>query len=260
MVLHEVRRMMTARNRARLVIASAVGLVVSLPAVAAPQQAELHVAAAANLSHVLVDLSSAFEHRTGIRVVPSFGATAQLEQQIENGAPVGVFLAADVEHVDELIKGGFAEPSTRAIYARGQLVVWAPRHPELSSLAGLENASVRVIAVAKPALAPYGAAAVETLHHARLWDKLKDRVVYAPSVSVAKEFADTGNADAAFTASSLTATETGHSFPVDESLHKPIEQALCIVRNSKEQSGARSFTAFLASPEARAILKRYGYL
>jgi molybdate transport system substrate-binding protein len=228
---------------------------------AAAPKSELHVAAAANLNHALLEIDAAFERQAPqVHVTPTFGATAQLVQQIENGAPFDVFLAADVEHVDELVNKGLSVPGSRAIYARGQLAIWSPAHPELTALAGLADPRIRVIAIAKPELAPYGAAAVETLHNAGLWDKVQSKVVYAPSVAVAKQFADTGNGDAAFTASSLTAGEKGHAFLVDEKLHKPIDQALCIVKDSKEQTSARAFTRFLAGPEARAILKRYGYL
>src|ERR1017187_6477808 len=119
------------------------------------QAAELHVAAAANLSTVLPDLSTAFERQTKVHIVPSLGATAQLTQQIENGAPFDVFLSADVEHIDQLIKTGFVISNTRAIYARGQLLVWAPRRPDLHTLDDLTKSDVRAIAVAKPELAPY---------------------------------------------------------------------------------------------------------
>ncbi|HYA16330.1 MAG TPA: molybdate ABC transporter substrate-binding protein [Bryobacteraceae bacterium] len=222
--------------------------------------AELHVAAASNLNRALAEICGAFEHQTGIHVVPTFGATAQLAQQIENGAPFDVLMAADVEHVDEVIGKGAAASESRTIYARGRLAIWAPARPELKTLAGLADPSIRIVVIAKPELAPYGAAAVEALRNAGLWDKVRDKVVYAPSVSVAKQFADTGNGDAAFTASSLIAGEKGNTFLVDEKLHKPIDQALCIVKASKEQANARAFVRFLAGPEGKSILKRYGYL
>src|SRR6266699_2021640 len=126
-------------------------------------KSELHVAAAANLTRVLEDLGSAFERETGIRIVPSYGATAQLTQQIENGAPYDVFLAADVEHVDRLIKDGFVLADSWAIYARGRLIVWAPKRPDLHTLADLTKPGIRTIVIAKPELAPYGAAAIDAL-------------------------------------------------------------------------------------------------
>jgi molybdate transport system substrate-binding protein len=224
------------------------------------QAAELHVAAAANLSTVLPDLSTAFEHQTKIHIVPSLGATSQLTQQIENGAPFDVFLSADVEHIDQLIKTGFVISTTRAIYARGQLVVWAPYHPDIRTLNDLARSDVRAIGIAKPELAPYGEAAVEALKNAGLWDKLEPKIVYAPSIAIAKQFADTGNTEASFTALALTIGQRFSPLAVDEKLHKPIDQALGIVKESKEQKNARAFTAFLAGPEAREILKRFGYI
>src|SRR5271165_6350790 len=89
----------------------------------AKEPREVHVAAAANLQTALTEIARGFESRTGIHVVPTIGATAQLAQQVENGAPVDVFLSADTQHVDQLIAKGVADPGSRAIYARGQLVL-----------------------------------------------------------------------------------------------------------------------------------------
>jgi molybdate transport system substrate-binding protein len=222
--------------------------------------AELHVAAAANLSNVLAEVSSAFEKKTGTHVVPSFGATAQLTQQIENGAPFDVFLSADTEHVDQLVKSGSLLADSRAIYARGRLVVWCPQHPEIKSVNDLASGGVRHIAVATPALAPYGAAAVEVLRKSGLWDKVEPKVVYAPSIAVAKQYADTGNADAAFTAFALTIGQNGSQFTVDEKLHSPIDQAAGIAKSTKEVQAARAFMQFLAGPDGRAIFRRFGYI
>lgn len=227
-------------------------------AAAAPKP-DLHVAAAANLSNVLPELSAAFEKQTGIHIVPSLGATAQLTQQIENGAPFDVFLSADVEHIDQLVSKQLITSDSRAIYARGGLVVWTPRTTAVHTLNDLSKPEVHSIAIAKPELAPYGAAAIEALKAANLWDKVEAKVVYAPSIAVAKQFADTGNAEAAFTALALTINEKGMSFPVDEKLHKPIDQALGVVKASAQQKDARAFATFLKSPEARAIFKRFGY-
>jgi len=220
---------------------------------------ELHIAAAANLSTVLPQLSAAFEHKTAIHIVPSYGATAQLTQQIENGAPFDIFLAADTTHIDELIKRGFISSTSRAIYARGRLVVWAPRHPEIRTLADLTRSNIRTIAIATPALAPYGQAAIEALRNAGLYDKVHSKLVYAPSISIAKQFADTGNAEAAFTAQALTVDRKSNQFQVEETLHKPIDQALGIVKRSKEQKAAQVFARFLTSPEAQEIFHHSGY-
>src|SRR6185312_280197 len=100
---------------------------------------------------------------------------------------------------------------------------------------------------------------IATLKASGLWNKVEAKVVYAPSIAVAKQFADTGNAEAAFTARALTVDAEGNAFPVDGKLHKPIDQALGIVKASAQQKQARAFTTFLNSSEARAIFKRFGY-
>ena len=98
------------------------------------------------------------------------------------------------------------------------------------------------------------------MKNAGLWNKVEKKIVYAPSIAIAKQFADTGNVEAAFTALALAIGQSANAFVVDENLHKPIDQALGIVKDSKEQKNARAFTAFLAGPEAREILKRFGYI
>jgi molybdate transport system substrate-binding protein len=222
--------------------------------------ADLHVSAAANLANVMPEISASYEKQTGTRVIVSFGATSQLTQQIANGAPMDVFLSADTEHIDQLIKSGSLLRDSRAVYARGRLVVWAPRHPEIHTMNDLTAPGIKHIAIATPSLAPYGAAAVEALRNAGLWDKLQAKAAYASSIAIAKQYADTGNAEAAFTAFALTIHDKGNQFEVDPKLYKPIEQAAGIVTDSKEQKSARDFMHFLAGTEGRAIFKRFGYL
>src|SRR5689334_21174703 len=87
---------------------------------------EITVAAAANLTEVFAEIAKPFTAQTGIRVIFSFGATADLGKQIENGGPFDVFAAADVDHVDDLVNKTLLVRETRAVYAQGRLVLWKP--------------------------------------------------------------------------------------------------------------------------------------
>ena len=223
--------------------------------------APLSVAAAANLAAVCEELGAAFEAQTGISVLFSFGSTAFLAHQIENGAPFDVYAAADVEHVDKLVEKGFLLSDSRAVYARGRLVVWVPPGSQVSpsNLQDLASDQVRIIALAKPAVAPYGRAAVETLRSLRLWDQVRPKLVYAQNVLMARQFAESGNADVAFTASSVLKAEVGRQIEVDEQLHGPIDQALGIVRGSSRSADARRFTQFVLGEQGQTLLRRFGY-
>jgi molybdate transport system substrate-binding protein len=222
---------------------------------------EVSVAAAANLTEAVSALGAEFEAQTGIHPVFSFGSTAELDQQIEQSAPFDVFLAADAEHVDSLDHKGLLTPGTRTVYAFGVLALWVPESSaaKIKTLADLTSPEVKVIAVAKPELAPYGAAAVEAMQHAGVWDRVQSKIVYANNISAAKQYGSAGNADAVFTAYSLVLKESGAVIPIDETLHRPIAQEAALIAKSTHPVEARKFLDFLLKGSGRGTLKRFGY-
>ena len=220
----------------------------------------LTIAAASNLTDVAQVLGTRFEAATGIHPVFSFGSTAQLTQQIENGAPFDLFLAADAGHVQELDRKGLLSPGSRAAYANGVLALWAPSAaPHVNRIEDLTSPQVRVIAVAKPELAPYGAAAMETLRAAGILDKVQAKIVYSDNISMAKQYGASGNADAVFTAYSLVMKESGKVIRIDEKLHRPITQELGVIAASPHRSEAGKFADFVLHGDGRAILTESGY-
>jgi molybdate transport system substrate-binding protein len=224
-------------------------------------QSELVVAAAANLTDVFGQIGPQFTARSGIRVVFSFGATADLARQIENGAPFDVFAAADIAHVDQLERKGLITPGSRALYARGRLVMWLPpgSHLKAERIEDVNSKAFERIAIPKPDVAPYGQAAVESLGTLGLWSQVEQRVIYGQSVSQAKQYAATGNAEVAFIPMALLKQGEGSFIEVKEDLHKPIDQALGIIKDSPKQAAARQFVDFLMSDEGQEILAKNGY-
>lgn len=219
------------------------------------------IGAAANLAEVFPQIGREFEKQTGIHPVFSFASTAQLARQIENSAPFDVFAAADSQHVAELESKRLIAPASRSVYARGVLALWIPAgsNVQINRVEDLVRPDVHVIAIAKPDLAPYGQAAVETLERLRIWTKVQPKIVYAENISMAKQYGKSNNADAVFTAYSLVLHEGGKIIRVDESLHQPIDQELGIVANSSHQVAARKFVDFLLNGAGKSILTSYGY-
>jgi molybdate transport system substrate-binding protein len=251
------------RSRTARWILSAAILLGSCSAHPPPESAvKLTVAAAANLTEVFAEIGRGFTAKTGVVVVFSYGSTAQLAQQVENGAPFDLFAAADTEHVDALVSAKKLTGDSRAVYAVGQLALWIPKGEEngIRELKDLTRRQVRFISVAQPELAPYGQATVEVLKNARLWAALEPKIVYANSISQARQLAASGNADAAFTAYSLLLHEQGTVLKIDPHLYHPIEQALAIVASSTDREQANQFRSFLLGQEGRAILLKSGYL
>jgi molybdate transport system substrate-binding protein len=222
---------------------------------------EITVAAAANLTDAFEELGKRFASQAGIKVVYSFGSTADLTKQIENGAPFDVFAAADIEHIDELNTKGFVISDTRILYARGRLVAWIPAstHATITRIEDIVSPDVKTIAIAKPDLAPYGKASVEALRALNLWSQIEPKVVYGSNVSQTKQYASTGNADVAFIPLSLVKPNEGRYIEIDASLHQPIDQALAVVKASSKQEQARRFTEYIMSTEGQTVLRDFGY-
>ena len=216
------------------------------------------IAAASNLSVVFGRIGAEFEQQTKVRPVFSFGSTAQLTRQIEEGGPFDVFAAADTDHVDQLNRKGLLAPDSRIVYARGILALWIPTG-KANAIGDLAGPGIRFIALAKPELAPYGAAAVEALHNAGAWEQVKGKVVFAENITAAKQYGVSGNADAVFTAYSLVLKETGRILRIEPHLHKPIDQAAGAIARSPNLDSARKFLKFLHSPRGREILTESGY-
>jgi molybdate transport system substrate-binding protein len=223
----------------------------------APPPSEIHIAAAANLAAMFDQLAAAAQKSTRARLIPSFGSTAQLTKQIEAGAPFDLFLAADTEHPIQLASSGLAD--TPREYARGRLVLWAPKRNDIHVLTDLVRPDVKVIALANPDLAPYGHAAVEALTNAKLWDQVKAKVVYGQNISAALTFADTGNADVAITAYSLVAAHHPNTPLIPADLHRPIVQSLCILKRTNQLPEVQKVVDFLLGPQGRAVFEKNGY-
>ena len=219
-----------------------------------PPDTTLHVACASNLTNVFARLAAAYEQENpaGSKVLASFGATSQLTQQIENGAPFDLFLAADTEHISGLQQKGFV--SRQFLYAEGKLALYGTSRWKLSDL---KSSRVRSIAIASPALAPFGRASVEALERSGLWPLVKQRVVYTHTIAEVKAFVDTGNADAGLTALSLV--PFAQATEIDRRWYSPLTQAGCILKRTVLTAQAESFARFMISPGARNILQNAGY-
>ena len=206
----------------------------ALPAAAtAPAAARVSVAAAANLQLAAVELKRAFEaDHPGVEVALTFGASGTFFAQLQNGAPFDLFLSADREYPDKVVAAGLAAPSDERVYAFGQLVVWLPAGATADVAgkgpAALADPSVKRIAIANPAVAPFGRAAAAALRSAGVYDAVREKLVLGTSAAQAAQFATTGAAEVAFLPRSLTlGTELarGRIVPVPQALYPRIEQS-----------------------------------
>jgi molybdate transport system substrate-binding protein len=222
----------------------------------------LTVSAAADLNGAFQELGRAFEQETGIKVTFNFGSTGQLTQQIEQGAPVDVFAAANVSFVDQLEQKGLIVPGTKALYAQGRVALWTRTDSTLKieRVEDLTRDDVKRIAIANPEHAPYGLAAREAMQSAGVWDRVSSKVVFGENVMQTLQYAETGNVDVALVALSLCVNSNGRWVLVPGNLHKPLNQALAVIKGTRHEGEARRFTSYVNSPQGRTIMRKYGFI
>ncbi len=228
--------------------------------IALPARAEqVHVAVAANFTEPARILADLFTQRSGHRVILSFGSSGQLYAQITQAAPYDVFLSADGERPAKLLQEGHAASGTQMTYAVGKLVLWSKDQRADAGEAALRGA-VTKLAIANPAAAPYGGAALDVLQRLGLMGQLQARLVQGTSIAQTFQFVETGNADLGFVAlSQLQGHLEGGRWIVPQSLYEPLLQDGIVTKQGERNQAARDFLAFLTTPAARNIITRFGY-
>ncbi len=221
----------------------------------------LSVAAASNLRFALEDVSRAFESRhPGAAVQFVFGSTGQLAQQITNGAPYDVFVAADLDVIQNLAAQGAIISDSARVFAHSPmaLVINAAAGLPVTRLEDLKQAPPARLVIANPDHAPSGIAARQVLQQLGLWEQMQGRLVFAESAQQVTQIVRLGDAPAGFTTASLVIAERDlRVVRVPGALHEPIAQAVGITARTPRRALAERFVSFLLSEDGWAILQRY---
>lgn len=228
------------------------------------QADEVQVAVAANFTAPMQKIAAAFEHDTGHQARLVFGATGKFYAQIHSGAPFEVLLSADDTTPARLVTEGAALAGSRFTYAIGKLVLWSPR-PGLVDADGavLKSATFTHLAWCNPRLAPYGAAAQQTMQALGVFDALQGRLVQGENISQAYQFVASGNAELGFVALSQVWHDGhpggGSMWLVPARLYEPIRQDAVLLKPGEGHAAARALLDYLKTESARAVITSYGY-
>jgi molybdate transport system substrate-binding protein len=222
----------------------------------------LTISAAASLKESIAENEAAYIKSHGnIAFTNNSGSSGTLARQIDQGAPVDVFLSAAAKQMDDLDAKGLVVQGTRRNLLRNTLVLIAPLDSKLKDFEGLTTAGVRMIAVGDPGSVPAGQYGRQTLTALKLWDKLESKFVLAKDVRQVLTYVETGNADAGL----VYGTDAKASGKVrvvttaPESTHDAIVYPAAVIKGSRNAEAARDFVNYLASPAAQAVFARYGF-
>ncbi len=228
-----------------------------------PGTVTLTISAAASLQDAIKAAGQTYtERRPTVTIDYNFGSSGSLQQQIEQGAPVDVFLSAAPQQMDALQAKALLLPGSRKDLLKNQLVLIVPKTASgISGFGDLPRKRTRKIAIGDPASVPAGQYAKEALVALKLYIPLTEKFVFAKDVRQVLAYVETGNVDAGF----VYATDASRSTQVDvvaiapANSHTAIVYPVAVIKNSKNATAAQTFVQFLASPSAQQQFENVGF-
>jgi molybdate transport system substrate-binding protein len=229
-----------------------------------PKTVSLTVSAAISLKDALDDLRSLYERQhPGVRLTFNYGGSGTLQHQIEQGAPVDLFISASEGQMKAIESEGLLLSGTRVNLLKNSLVLIVPASESfIRNLDDLAGTKVRTIALGEPSTVPAGAYATQSLKSLGLFSAVREKIVYAKDVRAVLAYVETGNADAGFVyetdAQTSSKVRVAAIAPPDS--HVPIVYPAAVLRGSPHPAAAREFLAFLQGPDAQKIFAKDGFL
>jgi molybdate transport system substrate-binding protein len=186
-----------------------------------------------------------------------------LQQQIEQGAPVDVFISAATSQMDALQNKNLILTDTRRNLLTNRLVLVVPNNSSLglTNFQQLTNSAVRKISVGEPRSVPAGRYAEELFTNLGILEHLRSKFVYGNSVRNVLGTVESGNADAGvvYVTDARISNQVRLVVTAPDNLHSPIIYPIAVMRASRNQQSARAYLQFLRSKQAQDIFKKYGF-
>jgi molybdate transport system substrate-binding protein len=226
---------------------------------------ELTLSVAISMKEAVEEVGRGFQaSRPGVTLRYNFGASGDLQKQIEAGAPVDVFVSAGQRQMDDLEQRGLIVAESRRAFARNILVVIKPADSrlDLGKPADLLSPRVSRIVIGNPRTVPAGQYAEESLRALGLWDRLRDRLVFAENVRQVLDYVVRGEVDAGVvytTDAAVRGAQVREAFRPGEETYRPIVYPVAVVTGSRHAALARAFADRLSGPESQAVLRQLGF-
>jgi len=252
------------QNR-RAMLAGMLAALIAAPFLARAQgtSGQITVAAAISMKDALEAIQAAYGARAGApNITFSLGASGILQKQIEEGAPVDVFISAAPAQMNALEGKNLLLEGTRRDVAGNRLVLIVPSgSTTVKSLDDLKKPEVQHIAIGEIRAVPAGQYAAESLRNQNLFDALRGKFVYAQNVRAVLTYVAGRDADAGFVyeTDAKSTDKVAIAVAMPASSYTPVAYPAAVIRSSQSAGAAKAFLEYLSSPEGRAILEKYGF-
>ncbi|ACK73345.1 molybdenum ABC transporter, periplasmic molybdate-binding protein [Gloeothece citriformis PCC 7424] len=230
---------------------------------ASAQSNNLTVSAAISMKDALEEIKTAYQKKQpNMRITYNFGSSGSLQQQIEQGAPVDVFISAANKQMDALEQKQLLLPGTRRNLVSNSIVLITPKNQQtVKTFQNLTNPQVKRIALGEPNTVPAGQYGQQVLQYYKIFDSIKPKVIFGKDVRQVLTYVETGNVDAGlvYSTDARTSNQVRVAATAPNNSHQPIAYPIAVIKDSKNQAAAKAFAQYLATNEAKNTFKKYGF-
>ena len=229
-----------------------------------PPQTELKISAAASLTSAMKAIELLYlKDNPNIKIIYNFASSGSLQRQIEQGAPVDIFISAAPEQIDTLEKKGLIIDETRRDLLKNQMVLIVPQNNNQNQIdfKSLLKNEIEKIAIGELKSVPAGKYAREVLTSLGIFKIVEPKLIYAKDVRQVLSYVETGNVDAGIVYRSdtkITDRVTVAAIAPEDS-HSPIVYPIAVIKDSKNIAAAKQFIQYTLSEPATTEFKKYGF-
>ncbi|WP_404784523.1 molybdate ABC transporter substrate-binding protein [Altericista sp. CCNU0014] len=222
----------------------------------------LLVSAAASLQTALKAIEPRFaQANPSVKLTYNFGSSGALQQQIEQGAPVDVFVSAAQKQMNALQGKGLILNGTRRNLLSNRLVLIVPLNSTLGLSGFRQLVKANKIAVGEPRSVPVGQYAEEVFKNLGLLGQLKSKLVFGNNVRSVLSAVESGNVDAGvvYRTDAKLSNRIKQAAIAPTRLHSPIIYPVAVLKGSKNAAAAKAYVQFLSSDAAKTAFRAYGF-
>lgn len=224
----------------------------------------LNVSAASSLTDALTAINALYMQKNdNVKIVVNYASSGTLQKQIEQGAPVDVFISAAPKQMNALQDAGLIIDNTRQDLLNNKVVLVVPGNStlDITAFEDLLNNNVKQIAIGDPEFVPAGTYSRQALELLGIYEQVKDKLILGSDVRQVLSYVESGNVDAGIVYSTDAAITGNVRIAADgpAEISSKIVYPVAVIKDSKNPAAAEAYISFLFSRDAGTIFEKYGF-
>lgn len=225
---------------------------------------ELTISAAASLKDVMGEIEKVYEtDYKEMKLTLNYGGSGSLQQQIENGAPVDIFISAALKQVESLDKKNLLYPNSQINLLKNDVVLIIPKNSKanIKDFFGLGDEKIKKIGIGEPKSVPVGQYSMEIFKKLDIQKMIESKLIYAKDVRAVLTWVETENVDAGivYKTDAVLSEKIKIIGNAPKDSHSPVIYPAAIIKDSKSIPEAKKFIEFLKGKKAKDIFVKYGF-